>query len=116
MHYKPTIRRRLDRSVVFLDLYPAVDRFDAFSLAGDGYRLVGGFLGVRSSMQPHHAIGIGIDVYITQARDVLGSKLRLYLGRDRRILDERLRMRTIRVCVFGGYCYDGSQQYTDDHE
>jgi hypothetical protein len=41
-----------------------VDPFDAFSLAGDGYRLVDRFLGVRSSMQPHHAIGIGIDVDI----------------------------------------------------
>jgi hypothetical protein len=67
-----------------------VDPFDAFSLAGDGDRLVDRFLGVRSSLQPHHAIGIGIDVYIPQARDVLRSKLRLYLGRDRRILDERL--------------------------
>ena len=63
-HKKPAIQRRLDRSVVFLDLYRAVDPFDPFSLAGDGYRLVGRFLGVRSSMQPHYAIGICIDVYI----------------------------------------------------
>jgi hypothetical protein len=39
----PIVQRRLDRSVVFLDLYPAVDPFDAFSLAGDGHRLVGRF-------------------------------------------------------------------------
>jgi hypothetical protein len=97
-HKKEIMRRRLDRSVVFLDLYPAVDPFDALGLARDGDRLVGRFLGACSSNQPHHAIDIGIDVYIPQARDVFGSKLRLYLGGDRRILDERLRMRTIRVC------------------
>src|ERR1700688_4469149 len=45
-----TIRRRLDRSVVFLHLYLAVDCFDAFSLTGDAHCLVGRFLGVRGSM------------------------------------------------------------------
>lgn len=38
--------------------------FDAFRLAGDGYRLVDGFLCVSSSMQPHYAIGISINVYV----------------------------------------------------
>ena len=53
----------MDRSVVLPDLDSAVDVFDAFGLASDGDRLVGRFLGSRSSMQPHHAIGVGVDVY-----------------------------------------------------
>jgi hypothetical protein len=112
----PTIQTRLDRSVVFLDRYFAVDRFDPFSPTGDGYRLVGCFLGVCGSMQPHDAVSISIDVNIPQARDVLGGKLRLNLGRDRRILDECLRMRTIRVRVSAGYRHDGSKQDANDHE
>ena len=93
-----------------------MDPFDAFSLTRDGHRSVGRFLGVGGAMQPHDAIGIGIDVQISQARDVFGSKLRLHLGRDRRILDERLRVRTIRVRVLGGYRHDRPEQYADDHQ
>src|SRR5271165_6453640 len=74
-HKESIIRCRIDPSVVFLDGEPAVNVFDAFRLAGDGYRPVDGFLCVSSSMQPHYAIGISINVYITHARNVLGREL-----------------------------------------
>src|SRR6266436_509367 len=113
---KDAQKRGLRAFSVGRQLDVALDGCYVFRVPGDSFRLVDIGLTARYAAQPHHTVCIGVNVYASEAAQMLRCQLRLDFRRDGRVLNKGFGVRTIHIHVIrrvrGDRCERGADHKT----